>query len=245
MCPSIHSRSAPRQEEGYILVGVIILLAIFLILMATAVPKVRESIRRDQEVETMHRGKQYIRALQLYYRKFRHYPQSADDLVDANGLRSLRQKYADPLTGRDDWQPVILGQNKAPLSMGYFGQVLNAGAAVSSVNGATPASSILGTPPSSAYDSFSNSSGSPANSSSQNPGSAGITGQVFGAAIIGFSPASGKPSILVYKTKTRYNEWEFVYDPVTDPMVRNWWIPPVSPPTNSGAPGASGKPSGP
>jgi type II secretory pathway pseudopilin PulG len=246
MCSNIRSESVSPKEEGYILIGVIILLAIFLILMAIAVPKVRESIRRDQEVETMHRGKQYMRALQLYYRKFRRYPQSVDDLVDTNGLRFLRQKYADALTGKDDWQPVFMGQNKAPLSMGYFGQVLNAGAAVPSVNGAKQPSNILGTPPSSAYDSFSNNSGSsPANSGGQNLGGSGVTGPVFGADIIGFSPASGKASIMVYKTKTHYNEWEFVYDPVGDPMVRNWWIPPASPPTNSGAPGASGNPTGP
>jgi type II secretory pathway pseudopilin PulG len=243
MCPNTHSESVPQKEEGYILFGVIILLAIFLILMAVAAPKVRESIRRDQEVETMHRGKQYMRAVQLYYRKFHNYPQSVDDLEGTNGLRFLRQKYTDALTGQDDWQPVFMGQNKAPLSMGYFGQVLNAGAAVPSVNGGTQPSNILGTPPPSAYDSFSNNSGSsPANSGGQNQGSSGITGQVFGAGIIGFSPASNKASILVYKTKTHYNEWEFVYDPMTDPMARNWWIPPASPPTNSGAPGASGNP---
>jgi hypothetical protein len=34
--------------------------------------------------------------------------------------------------------------------------------------------------------------------------------------IIGFSPNSPKQSILVYKKKNHYNEWEFVYDPLTD-----------------------------
>src|SRR5208282_3763130 len=48
----------------------------------------------------------------------------------------------------------------------------------------------------------------------------GQTGQTFGGAgIIGFSPGSPKQSILVYKKKTHYNEWEFVYDPLNDQMT--------------------------
>jgi hypothetical protein len=47
----------------------------------------------------------------------------------------------------------------------------------------------------------------------------GQSGQTFGGAgIMGFSPNSSKQSILVYKKKTHYNEWEFVYDPKTDLM---------------------------
>ena len=45
----------------------------------------------------------------------------------------------------------------------------------------------------------------------------GVSGQTFGGAgIIGFSPASTKASILIYKKKSHYNEWEFVYDPLTE-----------------------------
>ena len=35
---------------------------------------------------------------------------------------------------------------------------------------------------------------------------------------MGFSPNSPKPSIMIYKTKQKYNEWEFVYDPRADQM---------------------------
>jgi len=34
--------------------------------------------------------------------------------------------------------------------------------------------------------------------------------------VIGFSPASSRESILVYKKKNHYNEWEFTYDPLQD-----------------------------
>jgi hypothetical protein len=36
---------------------------------------------------------------------------------------------------------------------------------------------------------------------------------------MGFSPNSPKQSILVYKKKNHYNEWEFVYDPIADQMM--------------------------
>src|SRR5947209_1674859 len=124
-------RPAKQHEEGYILAGVMLLLAVFVIMMSIAVPKMREDIRRDQELETMQRGKQYIRAIQLFYRRFGRFPIRVEELEDTNGMRFLRRRYPDPLTRADDWKPVFLGQNKAPLTMGYFGAVLNAGAAIS------------------------------------------------------------------------------------------------------------------
>ena len=103
-------RRAPQAgEEGYILVAVIFMLAILIISMAVAVPKVRESIQRDREVETMHRGKQYTRAIQLYYRKFNAYPPNIDALVKTNEIRFLRKRYTDPMTGKDDWKPIAFG----------------------------------------------------------------------------------------------------------------------------------------
>jgi hypothetical protein len=45
----------------------------------------------------------------------------------------------------------------------------------------------------------------------------GLTGQTFGGAgIIGVTPASPKQSILVYKKKNHYNEWEFLYSPLSE-----------------------------
>jgi hypothetical protein len=36
---------------------------------------------------------------------------------------------------------------------------------------------------------------------------------------MGFSPNSPKQSIMVYKTKNHYNEWEFVYDPIAEQLM--------------------------
>src|SRR5271166_1346253 len=48
----------------------------------------------------------------------------------------------------------------------------------------------------------------------------GLSGQTFGGGgIIGFSPNSPRQSIMVYKKKNHYNEWEFVYDPQAEQMM--------------------------
>ena len=119
------TRRGPKpSEEGYILVAVIFMLAILVIAMSVAAPRIAKSIQRDREWETMHRGKQYARAVKLYYKKFGSYPPSVDALVKTNEIRFLRKKYLDPTTGKEEWKPVRYGQNKAPTAMGFFGQPL-------------------------------------------------------------------------------------------------------------------------
>jgi type II secretory pathway pseudopilin PulG len=238
----------PRpSEEGYILLWVIFLLAIFTLALSVAVPRVAKEIQLDRERETMQRGKQYQRAIQLYYRKFHAYPPNSDALVKTNEIRFLRKKYIDPTTGKDDWKPIRFGQAKTQ-TLGFFGQpIAGAGSAGGSVlagigpsggNGLNGASSIGGPGSSIGSGSLfapSNPSTSPAapavapgafgasaapgapGSGSTSTSDTGLSGQTFGGAgIIGFEPASSNPSILIYKKKAHYNEWEFVYDPLTD-----------------------------
>lgn len=245
------------SEEGYILVAVIFMLAILILSLAVALPRVREDIQRDREVETMHRGKQYVRAIQLYYRKFGSYPPSVDALVKTNNIRFLRKQYIDPTTGKDDWKPILYGQNKTPLAMGFFGQPL-AGTALAGI-GPSGGNGLTGTTGTTGGFGNSNNGSSGSGSSGftlggsgtaagtdTGSGTAGIAGgagtpgtpsgtdasgtatagsglgtspggQTFGGAgIIGFSPASPKQSILVYKKKNHYNEWEFLYSPLSD-----------------------------
>jgi type II secretory pathway pseudopilin PulG len=137
--PSQTRRPRP-SEEGYILVAVIFMLAILILSLSVAIPRVRESIQRDREEETMQRGKQYIRAVQLYYRKFHAYPPNIDALIKTNDIRFLRKKYIDPTTGKDEWKPILFGQNKTPQAMGFFGQPL----AASSLAGIGPAGGNTG-----------------------------------------------------------------------------------------------------
>ena len=264
-------RNVKPSEEGYVLLIAMFLLAVLVLSLAVAAPRVAKSIQRDREVETFHRGMQYRRAVQLYYRKFHAYPPNIDALVKTSDIRFLRKKYIDPMTGKDDWKPIMYGQNKTPMAMGFFGQPLAGNASsiagVGPSGGNTPggaaglggsafgggggsfggssfgssgssfgnsgsSSTIFGGSDSGSGQSSSTGSG---NSASGTPGSpssgsgtssssgsgsdsgSGLTGQTFGGVgIVGFEPASPKQSILVYKKKDHYNEWEFTYDPLSD-----------------------------
>ena len=115
----------------------VFMLALLVLSLSVAIPAITKEIQRDREVETMHRGLQYRRAIQLYYRKIGGYPPSVDALVKTNNIRFLRKKYIDPMTGKDDWKTIGLGQNKAPLAMGFFGQPL-AGAGGGAIGGIGP-----------------------------------------------------------------------------------------------------------
>lgn len=291
-------RRAPRElggEEGYILLAVLFLVAMVLVTLAIAAPQVAADIERDREIELMHRGKQYARAIKLYYKKFNKYPPNIEALENTNDIRFLRKRYVDPATGKDVWHLIHFGENKTPTAMGFFGQAiggvggsvmaatgpgsLNGGSTIGgtssdSTNGSgnptdtsTPwtMAASLGAPPPSVSDSsgssdsssfgssgfggnsgssggqnsptggpgFGNSgSGSPGfgssgignsnsgSSSSSSFGSSAGNNQAFGGmGIIGVESTSPKPTILEYKKKHHFNEWEFVYDPMADQMM--------------------------
>jgi type II secretory pathway pseudopilin PulG len=243
MMPIAPTRRAKPSEDGFILVAVMFLIALILIGLMVAAPRVAADIQRDREIETFHRGLQYRRAVQVYFKKFQRYPPSVDALVKTNNIRFLRKKYIDPITGKDDWKPIMMGQNKAPLAMGFFGQPL-AGlgmggpmAGIGPGGVGTPMGSGAFNPGIGGADPNANPA-NPANPTDPNAGNAGngsptdpsagaggsqigganpIGGAAFGGAgIVGFSPASPKPSILVYKKKTHYNEWEFTYSPMSE-----------------------------
>jgi type II secretory pathway pseudopilin PulG len=234
------TRGRHAEEDGYVLVGLLFVVALLLISLTVAMPRVREDIQRDQELETMHRGQQYSRAIQLYYRHFRSYPASVDALVNTNELRFLRRKYADPMTGKDDWQPIAPGTNKAPILFGFFGQPYGvAGASVTGLGAAVGSNSNGAASSGANGQSNSQNGGGSLFGSSAGPNSGQPTGPTFGGAgIMGFSPASAKPSIMVYKTMTHYDEWEFVYSPLADWSMRGF-VPaaPAVPPVNAGSPG--------
>jgi type II secretory pathway pseudopilin PulG len=233
-------RRAKPSEEGYILVIVMFMLALLIISMAVALPKISADIQRDRESETMRRGLQYRRAIQLYFKKFHRYPPNLDALVKTNDIRFLRKKYLDPTTGKDDWKPIMFGQNKTPVAMGFFGQPLAGfgmgGGLAGTGPGGTPgvpganpiagggnptgAGNVLGTDASGSNNGGVDASGNPTDPNAggnQVAGANPIAGPTFGGAgIIGVSPMSPKQSIFVYKKKDHYNEWEFLYSPLSE-----------------------------
>jgi type II secretory pathway pseudopilin PulG len=110
-------------EQGFMLLGVIVLIFLVLLALSVAAPKVAQDLRRDREVEAIHRGNEYVRAIQLYYKKFGHYPGNMEQLEKSNNIRFLRQKYTDPMTGKADWRLIHVGEAKTTVK-GFFGQPL-------------------------------------------------------------------------------------------------------------------------
>jgi type II secretory pathway pseudopilin PulG len=126
MTKTAPNRRPPTSEEGYVMVAVMFLLFLLVISMTIAGPIIKKQIQHDREIETMHRGRQYVRAIKMYYKKFGGYPPNLDALVNTNQIHFLRKKYTDPTTGKADWKLIHMGENKVPTAWGFFGQPLTA-----------------------------------------------------------------------------------------------------------------------
>src|ERR1700751_1735172 len=113
-------------EDGYLLLTVLVMVFLILLALSVAAPKVAKEIQRDKEQEALQRGLQYRRGIQLYYKKFGAYPNDIKQLEKTNEIRFLRKRYTDPITGKDDWRLIHMGEAKVP-PMGFFGQPLQAG----------------------------------------------------------------------------------------------------------------------
>jgi type II secretory pathway pseudopilin PulG len=216
---------------------ILFFVAVLVISLAVVLPQVTTQLKRDREVELIHRANQYVRAIQLYYRKTGRYPGNIEQLDNTNNQRFLRKHYKDPVTGKDDWQMLQFGQVQPkqpnPLLAGSSGQA-----------GLTPAAG-LGSP---AGGGISGGLGSPAGGQGQGlnagasptaPGTGGISGangtssnpfssassgpgarSFGGGAIVGVASVSEKESLKEINGKTHYNEWQFYYDPTFDPSQR-------------------------
>ena len=108
-------------EDGYLLLTVLVMVFLILLALSVAAPKVAKEIQRDKEQEALQRGLQYRRAIQLYYKKFGAYPSDIKQLEKTNEIRFLRKRYTDPITGKDDWRLIHMGEAKVP-PMGFFGR---------------------------------------------------------------------------------------------------------------------------
>ena len=176
-----------RNQEGFLLLGVLFMVLLITFALAVAAPKIAEEIRRDKEEETIHRGKQYARAIQNYYAKYNRYPNSIDQLMKTDNQRFLRKRYLDPMTGKDDWRIIHLGEATVP-AMGLFGQSLQ-----QPNGGITPTGATNGTNGTNGTGVTSNSSfGSSSSSSFGSSGSSfGSSGSSFGSSSSSFGGSSG------------------------------------------------------
>ena len=136
-CESKSSRrtapSARPREKGYILLTLLLVVAMMGIFALAAYTTIEFEIRRDQELEMIHRGVQYSRAIRAYYKKFQRYPTRLEDLDNTNNLRYLRKHYKDPLNKNQDFRLLHFGEQGVTLAGGLAG-------------GSIPGASAIGSP---------------------------------------------------------------------------------------------------
>jgi type II secretory pathway pseudopilin PulG len=167
-------------EQGFMLVGLIVAIFIVLLVLGIAAPKMAQELKRDREVEAVHRGNQYVRAIQLYYRKTGTYPGSMDALAKGTPVKFLRQQYLDPFTGKSDWRLIHVGEAKTTVK-GLFGQPLTGLAPGLGSASGSASSGAIGAGAAGSGSAFGGSSGSAFGSSSSGSSSAfGSSGQGTG-----------------------------------------------------------------
>ena len=106
----MNRRTRPRNAEaGYALLFVYMMAASVAIMLYMELPRVAFEAQRDKEQLLVDRGEAYERGIQLYFRKFHQYPPTLDALDNTQNIRFIRRRYADPMTGKDDWRLIHVG----------------------------------------------------------------------------------------------------------------------------------------
>jgi type II secretory pathway pseudopilin PulG len=175
-------------EDGYLLLWLVVVCFLLLLGLSVAAPRVAKELERDKELESEHRAQEYVRAIQLYYRKNNSYPTSLEQLLGSGStgvptalnIKYLRQQYKDPLT-HADFRLIHLGEAKTEVK-GFFGDPLP-GMPVGTLGSASGSQSNL------AGGSNFGSSGSAFGSST--PTTAGGTGATSPTTAAGAPPSTG------------------------------------------------------
>jgi hypothetical protein len=113
-----------RSDAGFSLAALIFFVTAASVIIASIVPAYQMQAKREREEELLFRGGEYARAIQKYQRRFGAYPSSIDQLLSTNGLRFLRRKYDDPITGKD-FRLIILNPDGSLTGSKTFTQNIN------------------------------------------------------------------------------------------------------------------------
>lgn len=97
-------RHRRQNQRGFALLLVFAMAAAAVVMLYLEMPRVAFEHERNKEALLVERGDQYVRAIQLYYKKYSKYPQTLEDLETTNNIRFLRRRYRDPMTGSDEWR---------------------------------------------------------------------------------------------------------------------------------------------
>ena len=205
-------------EQGYMLLSVMLAMTLILIAMAIEAPRIAQQIKRDKELELVHRGKDVATAIKHFVHKNGgRYPSSLEQLEDTNHIRYLRRRWKDPTTGESIWRLVHVGEAEIKIPTPNPGLNPNTnnpglGGGISGLSNNTPATSPNTTAP------VLPGTGPQANPQPGNQlgtlttSNVGNGQTVGGGQIIGIASVNKNKSILEFNEKDEYDEWFFVYD---------------------------------
>jgi type II secretory pathway pseudopilin PulG len=180
-----------------LLVGI----AVLTVLLSVAMPVWRHQMQREREAELVFRGEQYVRAIDLFQRK---YPGTSPPSIDVLvSQKFLRKKYKDPMIEDGEFRLIYAGQ-QGQATPGAPGQ--EGGARQPGQRGVTPSVQQQG-----------RGTREPRTIGGEVPGTrrggqSGAQQPGFGVGgIVGVASKSKEKSILIYKGRTKYEEWPFVF----------------------------------
>ncbi len=134
-----------HRERGSALLIVFLFAAVVAIMLYRELPVTVFEARREKEQLLIDRGQQYVRAIQLYYRRFKpRYPPSIEALENTNRIRFLRHRFKDPFTGKDDWR--LIHTNGLALTDSKVNVLSTPGSNASSANKSQGASNSASSP---------------------------------------------------------------------------------------------------
>ena len=115
-------RQRKGGEAGYTLALVVVMASVLLVTLSEAVLNWQTAVKREREEELIFRGKQYQRALVLWYAHWSRtlgtpqvaYPSTVEALLNTNNKRFLRKEWTDPITD-EEWRFIKVGPNNRPL----------------------------------------------------------------------------------------------------------------------------------
>ncbi|MEW5977019.1 MAG: hypothetical protein AB1898_14550 [Acidobacteriota bacterium] len=213
------------SQKGYALGAVMVVTAVVLVTLSGALLNWQKAMQREREEELIFRGKQFMRAIELWQRKFPGtYPTTIDALLNTNNIRFLRKKWKDPITNSEEWRLIKLNPDGSlsGLTVIPSGDVLGSGTPAPFSGGPTspsaPSSGLARTSPAGAQPGAPGQSRSFPGASNRQPqslqGSTMTSGRspILGG-IVGIASTSEKESLKTYNGRNKYNEWEFYYVP--------------------------------
>jgi type II secretory pathway pseudopilin PulG len=177
-----------RRQSGYVLLGITIAIVIMGIFMGLAGPVWQTVMKREREEELLWRGRQYVRAIELYQKKYPGaYPANLEILVKEKFLRKL---YPDPMAEDGEWK--ILRQ-LSPEVRRMQNPAGRAGGLRDGDKGNRQAR------------------GKSASKRQPRRSSFGARGDERLGGIVGVVSKSEEESLRIIDGKSAYNEWLFVY----------------------------------